>query len=227
MAVFWPDPPVQQLPPPSVGAPTLARLLARVAGATPAPPAGTAVGRLGAWIDWPRAVELSRALAAPAAEVPDAAPADVEALAAEYRDIRAGLAAEIESGPGPAAASAGFAPFQRHIQAMQRAMLSAAGRLRGDLRECLAAAGPGPARLAGIDAQMEAALSPREVTLLAGTAEAFAARFEALQAGDPEPGDAAPAWLPALRHELRDLLLAELDLRFQPVEGLLAALRSP
>jgi len=110
---------------------------------------------------------------------------------------------------------------------MQRAMLSAAGRLRGDLRECLAAAGPAPARLAGIDAQMEAALSPREVALLAGTAEAFAARFEALQAGDPAPGDAAPAWLPALRHELRDLLLAELDLRFQPVEGLLAALRSP
>src|SRR5690625_7244816 len=120
MAVFCPDPPVQHLPPPSVGAPTLARLLARVAGATPAPPAGTAVGRLGAWIDWPRAVELSRALEAPAAELPDAAPADVESLAAEYRDNRAGLVAEITDGPGHATATVRSSPFDRHIHATKR-----------------------------------------------------------------------------------------------------------
>jgi hypothetical protein len=42
--------------------------------------------------------------------------------------------------------------------------------------------------------------------------------------------DAAPvtpgAWLDVFRKDMRSVLLAELDVRLQPVEGLLAALRT-
>jgi hypothetical protein len=34
------------------------------------------------------------------------------------------------------------------------------------------------------------------------------------------------AWLDAFRKDMRSVLLAELDIRFQPVEGLLSALRA-
>ena len=194
--------------------------------------------RLGAWIDWPRAVALSRALDAPPAPhaTPAGDPADAGGLAAECGRLRADLAADIRRGPRPAPAAAGFAPIKQHLQALQGAMLAATGRLRGELRERLAAGTAEQSRLAEVDAQMEAALGPREAAVLAAVPEALAARFERLQdaagsgpdAAGAAPGDdAVPAWLATFRHELRDLLLAELDLRFQPVEGLLAALRSP
>ena len=219
-------------PSPSAGAPPLPRLIARAAGTTPAPPAIGVAQQLAEWIDWPRAVELSQALQAPVPEVADVSP-DMERLRAEYRELRAGLAADIQAGPKRAPASGGFAPFQRHIQTMQRAMLGASGRLRGDLRECLAAGTAAQARLAAVDAQMEAALSPRESALLAGVAEALGQRFERLRAraaDDPATAatqDDGAARVRIFRLELRDVLLAELDLRFQPLEGLLAALRSP
>ncbi len=61
--------------------------------------------------------------------------------------------------------------------------------------------------------------------------------FERLRRAEQEtPADAeasgnAPAltpgaWLDVFRKDMQSVLLAELDLRFQPVEGLLAALRT-
>jgi hypothetical protein len=192
--------------------------------------------RLGEWIDWSRAVALSRALDAPAAEAEEGTSVDFDRLVEECAAVRGSLAADIERGPAQAPPSAGFTPFQQHLQSMQRAMHGATGRLRGDLREILAAGSADQARLAEVDAAMEAVLSPREAGLLASLPAALAARFGRLQqpaaiAGEdaptPLPENAEPTWLPLFRRELRDLLLAELDLRFQPVEGLLAALRSP
>ncbi len=53
----------------------------------------------------------------------------------------------------------------------------------------------------------------------------------AAAAASPEPARVAAtvtpgAWRRAFRRDMEDLLLAELDLRFQPVEGLVAALRA-
>ena len=50
------------------------------------------------------------------------------------------------------------------------------------------------------------------------------AQEEAEAAEMPPP--AKPAWLDTFRKDMRSVLLAELDIRFQPVEGLLAALRT-
>lgn len=206
---------MQAFVPGTVGGPTFIRLLARIADRPFAPPGLAPAGRLGEWIDWPRAVTLSRALDEAPAEAGNGEPAGAGELAAECARVRAGLAADIDKGPDRAAADSGFAPFQQHVQKLQRAMQSATGRLRGDLRERLAAGSARQARLAEVDAAMEAVLSPRESTLLAALPGLLGAHFERGQQPD------------TFRRELRELLRAELDLRFQPVEGLLAALRSP
>lgn len=222
-----------QAPVSAPGAPTFVRLLARIAEVPALPPVLPTAHQLGEWIGWPQAVTLSRALDdAPEATDPPA-PASAENLAAECTRIRAELAGTIDAGP----AGTDPAAFQQHAQAMQRAMQTSTGHLRGELRELLAAGTPQQARLAEVDAAMEAALSPREHALLAPVCALLGERLERLhQAGqatgtadtipaarpDPDP----PAWIPAFRNELRDLLQAELDLRFHPIEGLLAALRS-
>jgi len=92
-------------------------------------------------------------------------------------------------------------------------------------------------RLAEVDAVMERALSPRERSLLATVPGLLGGHFERLLKADRETradaqaledaSEIAPgAWLTVFRKDMRSVLLAELDLRFQPVEGLLAALRT-
>ena len=76
------------------------------------------------------------------------------------------------------------------------------------------------ARLAEVDAVMEVALTPREHTALAKVPDLLAQRFARLHAGGHSH------WLDAFRREMQSVLRAELDLRFQPVDALLAALRT-
>lgn len=211
---------VQASAPGPVGGPTLIRLLARISDRPFAPPAVAASDRLGEWIDWPRAVTLSRALD----EQPSGAgePADAGPLADECARVRAGLIADIDQGPGPIAADAGFGPFQQHVQAIQRALQTATGYLRGDLRERLAGGSPQQASLAEVDAVMEATLNPREHALLASVPALLGLHFERLRQAAPPDAD---AWLATFGRDMHSALLAELDLRFEPIEALLAALR--
>ncbi|MFJ0904018.1 DUF3348 family protein, partial [Bordetella bronchiseptica] len=88
--------------------------------------------------------------------------------------------------------------------------------------------------LAVVDAIMERSLGARERTLLAAVPTLLERHFERLRqaalAGPQEAGDAAPpqpgAWLATFGRDMRSVLLAELDIRLQPVEGLLAVLRA-
>lgn len=237
---------------------TLARQLARLAGQDAVPPAQSPADRLGDWLDWQRAVALSRALDdAPAADPvgPAASPAGAGADGAsagagdpveDCRGIRAALGDAIaddardwtrprwpRAGDPGSGLAAGAGAVQRHCLGLQRDMQAASGRLRGELRERLARHSPGAARLAAVDAVMEGLLAPREHALLAPVVPALVARFEQLHArhhpeagagAEPSPGD---AWRARFRGEARQVLLAELDLRFQPIEALLAALRTP
>ncbi|MFT4267926.1 MAG: DUF3348 family protein, partial [Xenophilus sp.] len=97
---------------------------------------------------------------------------------------------------------------------------------RGGLRDALAARSPALARLAAVDAVMERALAAREQALLGALPARLQKHFERLRR---EAGPEAPpsAWLPAFRRDLQALLLAELDFRLQPLEGLMQALRTP
>ena len=111
------------------------------------------------------------------------------------------------------------------------------GDLRSRLRAALAARHAGMARLAAVDAVMERALSPREQMLLAAVPGVLERHFERLrevelktladaQAAESAPAATPGAWLDVFRRDMQSVLLAELDVRFQPVEGLLAALRT-
>lgn len=225
--------------------PAFIRLQARFndEGASPAAPA--VPERLAQWFDWNRAITLSKALDNPPPE-PEAG-ADYEAAQdAEYANARVRLVeaiqAEIDLSPprNPAPADAelppGFAPYRQHYLNQQRAMQTVSGRLRGRLRDMLARQSPAKARLAEVDAVMEATLSPREHSLLSHVPVLLGLHYQRLLAAAAhDPADAAASdataaptgpWLVTFRQDLRIALLAELDVRFHPIDGLLAALRT-
>jgi hypothetical protein len=138
-----------------------------------------------------------------------------------------------------AAIDPSFLPYRQHCLAMQRAMQAATGQLRGRLRDMLARQSPAKARLAEVDAVMEATLSPREQALLAIVPGLLGQHFQRLRdAGAPDtsadadtsaddtPATPAGPWLARFRQDMRSALLAELEIRFHPIDGLLAALRT-
>lgn len=219
----------------TVGGPTFIRLLARLADVDVAPSSQSLSDRLSQWLDWNRALALSSALDDPTAPAVTGAPA-LEHLQVECARARDATIAAIRSDPtlapgraDTAAASENrasngkppeFGAFRQCYLARQRAMQAATGRLRGRLRDALAQTSADMAQLAAVDAVMEQALSPREHALLAKVPDLLAHRFERLRE------TASPAWLDTFRRDVQSVLLAELDLRFQPVDGLLAALRT-
>ena len=187
------------------------------------------------WIDWTRAVALSRALDGNP-PVPDTAwgvfGSEEDASCAS---TRAALANTIASGspmanpgaPGEVSGAPGavdYTAFHQHYLAMQRAMQTTTGKLRGQLRDRLAGASAEMARLAEVDAMMEGVLSPREQKLLAAVPALLGEHFERLQQAAQD--NAPTAWLEAFRRDMQGVLLAELDVCFLPIDALLAVLRN-
>lgn len=229
--------------PRSVAGPAFVRLLASVVQLEGAAPEAGLLEKLGQWVDWNRAVSLARALDGRVA--PASAPADaLDGLRAEAARVRAALAAAIadarawdEAAVDPAGlpepdAAAEFAGLRRRYLRLQDAIAAATGRLRGQLREALAARSPELARLGEIDAVLEGVLSPREHALLGAVPALLERAFLRLhaQAHDHPAGDAdAPAspppgdWRARFRRDLQALLQAELEVRFSPIDALLAA----
>jgi hypothetical protein len=133
-----------------------------------------------------------------------------------------------------------YAVFRQRYLSLQQGMEIGIGNLRTRLRSMLAARTPAMARLAVLDAVMERALSARERNLLASVPELLGGHFERLRqaalASEAEQVDqeadgtavaaTSGAWLDVFRKDAQSVLLAELDVRFQPAEGLLAALRA-
>lgn len=129
-----------------------------------------------------------------------------------------------------------FPTYRRHYVAQQQAMEDRIPPLRARLRRALELRSPGFARLAALDTVMERVLGEAEHRLLAGMPMPLEQRFTRLRAnadaaaaehegaGGP---DAGPRWQTAFQHELQTLLQAELALRWQPIQALLAALRAP
>ena len=224
-------------PRPPVAGPPLIHALQRLdppsaASESPALPAA-----LGSWVDWNRAVALARALDGSLPDRPEqTADTDADRLAEECARARNAHAENIHALVAALLQPMAPAEFERRHAALQRAQLTSTGRLRGRLRDALARTGEQGARLAEIDAVMEQVLAPREYRLLNRLPPHLAACLPtAISADSPAvDADAAspavmpdplpePSWPPALRDTVRDLLLAELDLRFHPIDGLSAA----
>jgi len=106
-----------------------------------------------------------------------------------------------------------------HFERLRKAAREAAAR-EAAAREAQAAAESAP------DAERTEPAEGVETQPAAATAAASTAPT-APTAPASRTGAAAPgAWLDAFRKDVQSVLLAELDVRFQPVEGLLAALRA-
>ncbi|HEY9026624.1 MULTISPECIES: DUF3348 domain-containing protein [Variovorax] len=218
----------------------LIRLLSRLAEADVREPANPTADRLSQWFGWTDAISLSAALdGAPAmAQAGIRAPRNTEEN--ECSRVRTALANAIVEdntfGAGKDAAS-DFAPYRRRYLARQQAMEAGVGSLRSRLRSAMAARSPAMARLASVDVVMAQVLEAREHSLLSAVPGLLERHFERLRKAaaaeaaseEDEAQPAAPpsdAWLDTFRKDAQDVLLAELDFRFQPVEGLLDALRT-
>jgi hypothetical protein len=224
----------------AVRGPTFIRLLARLTDVDVPASRQSLPDRLSPWLDWTHAIALSTALDGwPSAEGMDAPSFSSEEE--ECVRLRASLAQAITSDPvlavasgeGDAAeAAVDYAVFRQRYLTLQRRMQAATGHLRGRLRDMLARQSVDMARLAEVDSVMELALSPREQMLLAAVPALLGQHFERLQgapvdaAAEDAPASTTNAWLDGFRKDMQSVLLAELDVRFQPVEGLLAALRT-
>lgn len=234
--------------------PALIRLLARLADVDVPESRQSLSDRLSQWLGWTDAIALSSALngSPPAvasgarpfgsAEEEECARARVSMAKAIAGDSafavrRRGAASASTHQSAPSEAPTDYAVFRQRYLSMQQTMETSIGNLRGRLRAMLATRTPAMARLAVLDAVMERALSERERSLLAAVPGLLAGHFERLRVAEAQrlASEAAAqesvliapgAWLDTFRNDMRSVLLAELDVRLQPVEGLLAALRT-
>lgn len=222
----------------ALSGPALVRLLARFANLDVHEPGSSLSDRLSQWLGWTDAIALSTALASdpPAMSGARSAASGEEDACARVRAALVNSITHDEKASGrrtrgqrdvpPDDPSTEFAVFRQRYLTLQQSMESDIGTLRGRLRAMLAAKSPELARLAVVDAVMEQALSARERTLLAQVPVLLGKHFERLKRAETSAGPATIKWLETFRDDMRQVSFAELDVRFQPVDGLLAALRT-
>jgi hypothetical protein len=181
---------------------------------------------LGQWLGWTEAIALSASLNT-TAEAGTRAPS-LPALEREFERVRERLDRAIvgdDTAPQPArrrpaaepvAADEGFAPHRQRYTALQQAMEAAVSALRAQARAAVARLSP---RLAAVDAVMENMLAGHEQLLLARLPTLLETHFERLRRAHADS-----AWLPHFRADLQQLASAELQLRLQPVQGLMHTL---
>lgn len=222
----------------------LVRLLARLAELDVRESPQGFADRLGQWLRWTDATPLFTALKDAPEQRPAAATGDpakavaaLQTAASAGARLRSALARAIAEEAASATeefrsplpqlpgevkeATPGFAPYRRCVLARQSAMANGIAPLRGRLRMALSARSPVMARLATVDTVMEQVIGAQEHRLLAGIPKLLEKRFRQLRDA-PDAGD----WPSLFQQELQSVLLAELDLRWQPIEGLLKTLRA-
>jgi len=163
--------------------------------------------------------------------------AAIEASVTDERiGTRNGLPAP-EAGPSPAEPP-DFEPYRRFYQSKQRQMAAAVPPLRLKARGALTDHGPALARLARIDAVLDNTLTGYARKGFGAVPGVLEKRFLALwpdrqhsllsDAPGQEPQDwmREGAWLHRFCQEMKTMLLAELDARLEPVQGLLSALQN-
>jgi len=219
--------------------PKLLRLLARLtdAGTSGAAPSLSAV--MSRWLGWTDAIALSTALSTPpgshSADVPSRAPVRGNAsvnLDAAGTHVRNMLTVSI-TGQGassdsrrrmparqiaPDPVDVDFAVHRQRYVTLQMQMEREIAGLRARLRTALASKSPQAAKLAMLDTVMEQVLGAREQAVLAAVPGMLEPHFTRLRGAEG-------AWLNVFRTDMQSVLLAELEIRFQPVDALLAALR--
>lgn len=237
---------------PAFASTPLVRLLSQwTPPASPAAPdaGGDTAAQLAGWVSAFDAIGLHQAhkaiqsLSGKAPGAADTPPDGMAALADDFARVRAQQAAAIAQAPALPNEFT-FAPYRRRHLELQRQMGLAVDALRERVRSALAQSGPALRQLAVLDAAMDKVMVPREQTLLPVAVAVLERRFGLLQAAHLKalhdaqqalPEGAAPAeddpmrwrrpgaWLHGFEADWQRALLAELDLRLEPVAGLIEA----
>jgi hypothetical protein len=236
-----------ELPRPGLHGSALVGLLAQLALMDGPATAPHTVQGLGRWLGWEDAISLAAALQTPdAASLGLTSPARARKLALQLqRDL---LRLRTDLGRALAqrdsyASGTGFAPYRQRYGALQQAMAQGIGPLRAQARVAVALVSPQMNRLAAMDAVVGQALGGREQALLAmlptllekhflrlrQAHEAAAADPAATAAASTATSTATPGsggWLDTFEQDMQRMLLAELDLRLLPLQGLLDTLQT-
>ncbi len=198
-------------------------------------PRQTFAESLSQWVDWTDAISLSGAInGGPASGTPTLKAGDatgVQAANDDFKRVRAGLSEAIAkdwvlavdtlaSTPTTSSEKADFSPYRRKYLAHQKAMEARIAPLRARLRLALSKASPALGKLAALDAVLEQALLEREQQLLAcvpGLLERHFGRTQTAAEAQADP-------VAEVGQTLQNVLLAELDIRLQPLLGMIEAL---
>lgn len=225
----------------SIHSTRLVRLLQDLLPAPASPPGGDVAERLSHWLGAFDAVQLDGALQAIESYSGQARspgqPVDVGALRAEVQALKDALAAlaappqpPVRSGSAlrgrladrsvlpdpqtPVPQDQGYTPHLQRYQELQKQMDTRVAECRARLRQALAKGSPRLRQLSALDAVMEQLLATREPRLLASVPVYLERRFEQRrQGGNPD----------VFAHDLREALSAELQVRLQPLLGLIEA----
>lgn len=129
-----------------------------------------------------------------------------------------------------------FSAYRRSYLGHQRLMAAAIGPLRGQVRAALAGMSPALGQLAALDAVLDEALQGRERHLLSKLPGVLEKHFEQARKAHlasqdqgqgalvQEPAAPVAAWLADFGNDMQGVLLAELALRLQPIDGMMEAM---
>jgi hypothetical protein len=214
----------------------LVRLLQAWAPVTEEPLRQDVPERLGNWLSAFDSVKLDGALQAISAYGSQTSgqrgqPVDVPALEALWRRAKAEMTDLIAS-------KADHGPHHQHYAELQRQMDTRVSDCRARVRQALGKASPRLRQLAALDGVMAGMLGDREHKLLAAVPVYLERRFThrrqihqqgSVAAGIADEDDDARRWqqagggLEGFQQDMRELLLAELQVRLQPILGLIEA----
>jgi hypothetical protein len=214
----------------------LVRLLAGLTQVEVAESKNSFSDRLSQWLDWKSAMALSAALKSGA----QPHSTDVRSISKVFADPDRQSCERLRNEFIKAFAedtrwdvdgtTPEFSTFRQRYFARQQAMERGVAPFRQRLRARLSSASPSLAQLAVVDNVMEQSLGARERTLLSSIPALLHLHFERLRSErlsqlDEAQGDMSRhKWLENFCRDMRNVLAAELDVRLQPVEGLLDAL---
>jgi hypothetical protein len=209
-------------------------------------------GRLAAWLDVRQAIQLRQQLETPVEPDMRSVTPDACALREQLDQLRDVLQSAISSdrfasglwrNPMPDQVLVTpviwddlWEPYRRYLMDHQKQMTLLLGRWRRQARSMMLKAGGECQALARLDAVYDLALSAKESRLLSTLpvrmSQLLARRlrenvFPSPDAQAPaERSVSTPAWLTQFENDLRGSLRAELELRLQPLWGLMEAFES-
>ncbi|HET7775006.1 MAG TPA: DUF3348 domain-containing protein [Azospira sp.] len=241
----------KDLPRASLTSSRLIRLLTELTGREGPESRQTFAERLGQWMQLNDAIALSGIVNAKVGGTPTPAAEAMEALAASraaFARVRTALAETMDTAgvckPGRGRVKlqalptgkvlpeeSPFAFLHRYYLAQQRSMEAAIAPLRAQTREAVTRHAPALRQVAALDGVLEKSLGERERQSLATIPLLLEKRFQQLcqtreapddSADGPPPAQPEP-WLQAFCQEMQSVLLAELEIRLEPVAGLIEA----